>query len=1045
MTIENFTPNPWDQHSYGPLSGSGARKLASSRIAPLVALARGYWEVANKEQATSFANLYRGTAGVQKLKTDLVRLVAPEDEDMLAMPWFSVSSVVESGTAAKAGLYQYRPATPVVREDGKSAKYMFFPGQSMVIDLHPATPVEWTESANSVLVTEGLLKGDSALTAVLLNARISVEELSQVFEPSGAAITTADARLRLQALMLRVPAQLRTVVATSGSVTTWEGRAADWRKVGLRDKRVIVAFDGDLAENAMVWRETEKFFRFVRDNKGKPSLLKLFSAEVAAAQISAGMDPADKLGIDDYLARIGTWESLQDLLSADLPPKPNAGEVTAINGDWRVHPDNDGITQEYVEQTNSAGMTSGSWVTRARVGGRLLSHVESRRPTEGEIFNGVVDSSQPMRLEDSSCEIEIALLDRNQDLDDEPTRYRVLGPATLMSTPPQDWVRHAIQLPNEVLAHPDWPPRKGLDWLSAIKANKRDKVQNAVAWNTMGWVPVPNGQPAFIVGTQVLAASDHDEKQTRIGVTEKTLPRASKFGVIDDWGSLDLEQYKAQVAKDIRDVVRVVVENGFWKNRATAVAVLCAMFRATIPKHPGTTLYFVGPKGAGKSYTASFVMKPWQQTPGTWTGSQLPGSAGDTFGAHESSVSLAPIWIIDDLAPQSDRRKAEQQASDLEAIIRAMFNNTAKRRLDGRTMEQRDVANPIAVLCVTAENPPTVPSIQDRTLVFNVPSQAFNDTAEGGDRAAWREEELLHLCDVDGAPARLAAAMIRFWHHDDTGFGATWADRQAHLNSVFAHGKKVAFEVLADEHRIEKGEAARFVGQVSSLGLTLNVLYHLAEWAGVDPDDPMMRALDSEDGYARELYGLAAEGILRARLTTPGSALLKALSGLMSTGKAHLRNPTTPGAPPYTVRAGGEDVGGVDVASLNQALGWEFDAKAATWVPKGTAIGYFGRKGTQEVALFDLAAAFKEAQRSYPELIPHGQTAKQSWGSVYSEKLALPGGGRADSMAVRTSLGAPGSEVMSATRYSGIPVLAESLYAIGNEGVILDDTEPASN
>lgn len=1050
MTTDPRT-NPWSPDSYGPITGSGARKLASSRIAPLVALARGYWSVDDAEGAKAFAKMSRSLAGTVTLRNQLVALVSPEDEDLLAMPWFSAQKVADEGTAARSQTFQYRPATPVTNAQGKEAKYMWFANQNMVIDLHPSTPVEWLDSAPQVLVTEGLLKGDSALTAMLLGSnKVTVDDLSKITDENGAPLTTDAARLALQALMVLVPAQLRTVVASSASVTTWQGRDADWRKVNMRGKRVIVAFDGDLADNVMVWKETDKFMREVRSVKGEPVLLSLFSAEVEAAQIAAGMDPSEKLGIDDYFDQIGDWDSLLSLVTADLPPRPKGAEFNAEPGDWRIHPQNDAIAQEFVQSVNADGSKgAGAWVTKARVGGRLVRHVESRRPNESEIIHGVVSTEEKMRLEHSSCEIEISLLDRNQDIDDEPQTFRVYGPATLMSMPPQDWVRHAVQLPNEVLAHPDWPPRKGQDWLSAIKANKRDQVEHAVAWNTMGWVPTPNGHPAFIVGEQVVANSMNDLVQTRRGVDDRVLPGASKFGVIDEWdfafnreeGAARLAEYKAQVIQDIRDVVRVFITNGFWKNRATAVAVVCAMYRPTIPKHPGTTLYFVGPKGAGKSYTASFIMRGWQQRPGTWTGSSLPGSAGDTFGAHENSVSLAPIWIIDDLAPQSDRRKAEQQQSDLEAIIRAMFNNSAKRRLDGRTMEQRDVANPIAMLAVTAENPPTVPSIQDRTLVFNVPKGAFNDSEDG-----WREKELVKLSDntvVGGAPARLTAAMIRFWMHTDTRFGATWRDKQESLSRTWEEEKDRALAVLMEEHGIESGEAQRFVGQIASLGLTLSIMYELALWAGIEEDDPLLDNLTGDNGFMRDLYGLAAQGILRARGTTPGRALLKALNSLLASGRAHLVNPTTPGAPPYSTTVDeSADVGGVSAAMLNQKLGWEFDARQQTWVPKGTRIGFFGKKDGEEIALFDMPNSFKLAQREYPELIPHGQSPQQSWASVYAEHLtASAGAARKESGAKRLRLSAAGEhkdDKLSVDRLSGVPVLASELFASTDED---SDTE----
>ena len=122
MTTDTHTPNPWGETSYGPITGSGAKKLASSRVAPLVALARGYWAVTDKESAGSFANMYRGAAGVQTVKNGLVRLVTQDEDDLLAMPWFAARSVAEDQAAARATVYQYRPSAPVFTEDGKAAK-----------------------------------------------------------------------------------------------------------------------------------------------------------------------------------------------------------------------------------------------------------------------------------------------------------------------------------------------------------------------------------------------------------------------------------------------------------------------------------------------------------------------------------------------------------------------------------------------------------------------------------------------------------------------------------------------------------------------------------------------------------------------------------------------------------------------------------------------------------------------------------------------------------------------------------------------------------
>ncbi|WP_347352771.1 hypothetical protein [Intrasporangium sp.] len=51
-------------------------------------------------------------------------------------------------------------------------------------------------------------------------------------------------------------------------------------------------------------------------------------------------------------------------------------------------------------------------------------------------------------------------------------------------------------------------------------------------------------------------------------------------------------------------------------------------------------------------------------------------------------------------------------------------------------------------------------------------------------------------------------------------------------------------------------------------------------------------------------------------------------------------------------------------------------------------VGYLLSEGGRWYALFNQQAAFALAQREYPGLIPHGQTAHSTWESAWSERIA---------------------------------------------------------
>src|SRR5690625_7450642 len=71
------------------------------------------------------------------------------------------------------GTLQLRPEDDPP-EGSNWAKYMFLAGSGTAIDAHPATPASWfADSQIPVLLTEGVVKADSVLTAMLRDAGVS--------------------------------------------------------------------------------------------------------------------------------------------------------------------------------------------------------------------------------------------------------------------------------------------------------------------------------------------------------------------------------------------------------------------------------------------------------------------------------------------------------------------------------------------------------------------------------------------------------------------------------------------------------------------------------------------------------------------------------------------------------------------------------------------------------------------------------------------------------------------------------------------------------
>lgn len=170
LTAVPDAPAAWAPEDYGPwITASGADKLTSSAVAPLVALAAGAVSVVQAE-SLSVAVRRANAAGVPIGMTNskegrwLGNNIATGDA--MLMPWHSAAAVCaaqpkerKAGTPVVAaqvqvGMWQARPRSPLA--DGR--KYDTLGGSRSVVAAHPSTPFSWLSNPTRVAITEGWLK-----------------------------------------------------------------------------------------------------------------------------------------------------------------------------------------------------------------------------------------------------------------------------------------------------------------------------------------------------------------------------------------------------------------------------------------------------------------------------------------------------------------------------------------------------------------------------------------------------------------------------------------------------------------------------------------------------------------------------------------------------------------------------------------------------------------------------------------------------------------------------------------------------------------------
>ena len=975
---EQLPSRPFATDDYGPsLRGSGAAKMVDSAVAPLVAIARGY---ATVDTATLRDAAKRYGLGAMNSTAGRQLTANVGEYDAMMMPWYTPEDVTQAEDRRSRGIepglprisaLQIRPHELSGRTNakGQRLKYDMLSGQPSVIGLHPATPASWLRGARVAFITEGAIKGDSALTALLRHNGISTAQLSVPRDGDQAAALTG-----LHDLMESVPVRRRVLILTLIGVGNWHHNP-EWNSFGFRGKRVWVAFDGDVSSNRNVHDQASQLWTFLKQKKGAtPQLLDL---QVPTENVD-GEAVMQKIGVDDYLSKMGNWRSLEGLARDDLPPRPQGdGTGRRSFGVWRTD-EEQCLMYEDAETQDDFGQRKITSEPKSGLVGRVVAVTTPRTVTPDEEEVGTL--SLRTTTTQSTAKLEFRWRERGFD---SPIVQTVEIDAALLGQSPDQWPRRA-DLPAELLRHPEFPPSQRA-WLATIKDHRREEALTRYGWGHMGWVPLDDdcSEWAFLLGSGVAVGADGDVSNKVHSVVDAASVRhAGSFGV-------SMPDSPEDAVEDLRAVLEALATG--WKDQRIGALILAAALRPVIPIRPNLALILTGAKHSGKSLTASFIMAFWATRPGAWNENRLPGSPTDTLTSTERFLNKAPIWVCDDLAPDVDERRARSAESTTSQLVRNTFNQTARGRSNADGSGRPD-ALPRALLIITAENSLSVASATSRLMEIKLEPRAVDSETL---------EQLIQMRDKDGTFSRVTGALIQ--HVTSEIRRSSWlAVRERYRNQMSW------VESMVKQQLGEASESARTAQIVASFGVALCALREYA--TSIDLDWTEYR-LTNEDEWVEDLIGLAKEHHIRNSQSTPGRAVIEAIGGLLRLGRVHLR-------------------GRRDDNGYEELVGGSHNTDCIGFVR-------LGADKVTEIAMIDPTTAFAAARnsRGFEHLLPPGSKPEASWASVWEEGLAYTGWkrekGRGDLLRLtvdtgdRSGNGRRGLPIPLSTLLHGVPEPAD--------------------
>lgn len=638
-TVQYHQPlEAWDISDYAtvgdPLYPATA-KLHKSRVSPLVAVARGYKAMVSG--STDFNDFLASTYGSGTSKTKNAVRGHANNADLLYLPNYALDSVAErrafDPSHRPSGIaHQYRPSNPKKNDQGKRLKYVFDSGTQTVLDVHPSTPNSYLKNPANVLFTEGIIKGDSTLTAYLRSQGFSADDLK-------VATHSANPDQAIHDMMETVPAEDRLLIVSIAGVYNWKSNP-EWTVLRLKDSTAWLAFDGDLGVNRDVWDQTTKLMDFLKRSR-RMSDDKVLLVDLASVPVA---HDEDKVGLDDFFAEHGTFDDLPAMLT-DTVPDPPQKDIEAFVGQHRMNESTTALQKCYPADE----MSPARWADIVGIGARLMRTSVYRQPTVDEEDSWSIAGSSNVEADRREVVVELGYLDGTEsgalDADESTAGHnhaQMTAPMSILEALPQDWGRQGASVPSDILTLAEWPPRKeGEKWLREMKAARRDEVQHFERWSRMGWVPstTPNW-PTFVIGDQVIEP-DNVESGALPGVTEDELPNVSGLGVKLRDPNLTDDEYRDFVRESMETVFDLFLVNTPWKDSRIGALMMASALRPCMPKRPHVPLYLVGAARSGKALPVDSYIPVPHSTSETGLARVADLAPGDAvFGSNGQATAI---------------------------------------------------------------------------------------------------------------------------------------------------------------------------------------------------------------------------------------------------------------------------------------------------------------------------------------------------------------------------------------------------------------------
>lgn len=946
----HFAPRDYHWLTEG---GGGAAKLASSQVAPLVALARNHTSVTtdNLREATLRFSLPPTTSKQGQLMKESL-----QHGDLLVMPWWGVAARAAEPESLTPSVVQYRPSVPAVDHEGRERKYEFVArggASDNVIGVHPATPTSWfTQVDRQVLIAEGQLKADSALTGALLAAGVDFDDL--LVDPDR---SFGDARDALEAVLAETdPARVPLIVEIAGA-WNWRSAIEDFNALKLKRRHVWIGMDGDVGEKIEVHRAAKALWDRLEKKQANVGLL---------APIADRGGEKVPVGIDDYLALDGDWDQLMQLRLAGLPPAP-AGQQFYNIGDVRC---SDDMTHLEIYQESRTGGLPEWRPLGVNIAGRIVSVSTTRVPTRDEVrsgkYNPYIDHSDSLEVR-REVELEMGWMDEGGN----KLTARVSGPVSILGVHPSQWSRQKdVVLPTALLTHPQWPPtmKLGDQFLSAVKQYRRPDVVQKACWARNGWLPVPESTiPAFVVGNHI-QCDPEQEPRLHSRVNSTTLPSFDDFGMGEkDPRHFSDPDYQEALAADIREVIDIYFKSQVWTRKGVAQILVAAGLRPAIPVPTNVALYMTGRPGSGKSFSAAIPMAFFARRPASWSNDRLPGSAKDSLPAAESARSQSVIWVSDDLSPGANAQKNKTQTDSIEELIRAQHNGHGRNMMNATGGDPRPPRDPYGMYIVTAEHKVATKSILQRVILLPFPKGALGKQEDIDKMTASYMRDTL--------AARVTQGLVKFIR-EHLAPQEGWPNLYQRIETLIEESKQRA---MARWHRegADRGLLARCSTMLAQLLVVYDLLRELCAVLGMEHEGERYFG----DTTVDECGDVVLESYLDQEETSTSKALLEAIRDVLASGKAYLANALDPSTPPHPDPV------------ISASLGWHASASGEL-VTRGPQIGWLlvNTKDEEPYVLLNSKNAFTEAQRHFgSELGGFGLTRTAAWQMFYEDNLHHPG------------------------------------------------------